>query len=140
MASSSTTTEGRPNCDTVYSIAWCGLNSEPLVLSVPSVTDRYSCIELVEFDSDTFGFVGTRATGTGAGHYLLAAPNWKGKIKHNPDNTYDRENLIQDVLPRPCYPSIFLLGRTGITSGTADDVAAAVEIQEGYKLTPCPNF
>jgi hypothetical protein len=65
---------GNPNTDTLYSIAWLNLTTEPVVLSVPA-TDRYYSMEIAGFDSDNFAYVGTRATGTNAGNYLIAGPN-----------------------------------------------------------------
>ena len=66
---------GSPNSDTVYSTAWLNLTTEPVILSVPAI-DRYYTFELAGFDSDNFAYVGTRTTGTNAGNYLIAGPNW----------------------------------------------------------------
>jgi len=42
-------------------------------------------LQLVDFYSDTVGYVGVRATGNVAGDYLLAGPGWKGAVpKGNP--------------------------------------------------------
>ncbi|MEP0266028.1 DUF1254 domain-containing protein [Dokdonia sp.] len=139
LASSGTPTGGSPNADTLYSLAWCDLSEEPLILSVPEVTNRYYCIELSGIDSDTFGYVGTRATGTAAGNYLLASPNWHGSIeRYNEGKELDEQ--ILDVLPRPFYDSILLMGRTGITTGTQEDIQIANEIQNQYKLTTLSDW
>ncbi len=139
LASSGTATGGSPNTDTLYSIAWCDLSEEPLVLSVPAVEDRYYCIELSGIDSDTFGYVGSRATGTAAGNYLLVGPYWNGSVEKYNEGKDDSEKIL-DVLPRAYYNSILLLGRTGITTGTTADIDKALAIQEQYKLTPLSDW
>jgi hypothetical protein len=139
LANSGTTTGGSPNADTLYSLAWCDLSEEPLVLSVPEVTNRYYCIELSGIDSDTFGYVGTRATGTTAGNYLLASPNWHGSVAAYNEGKEQNEQIL-DVLPRPFYDSILLMGRTGITTGTQEDIQIADDIQNQYKLTTLSDW
>ncbi len=139
LASSGDSTGGSPNTDTLYSIAWCDLANEPLVISVPEVDDRYYCIELSGIDSDTFGYVGTRATGSLAGNYLLASPNWKGSIDRYNEKA-DASKKILDILPRPFYDSILLLGRTGITTGTKVDIEKANQIQQQYTLTTLSDW
>jgi hypothetical protein len=118
---------GSPNCDTLYSNAWLDVAAEPLVLSVPAVTDRFYCIEMVCMDADNFAYVGTRSTGTAAGNYLIAGPDWTGTL---PSAAAD----VQDVLPRARTNGILLLGRTGVNN--PDDVAAANAVQHNYLLTP----
>jgi len=139
LASSGDSTGGSPNTDTLYSLAWCDLANEPLVISVPEVADRYYCIELSGIDSDTFGYLGTRATGASAGNYLLASPNWKGSIDRYNEQV-DESKKILDILPRPFYDSILLLGRTGITTGTPEDIDIANQIQKQYTLTTLSDW
>jgi len=139
LASSGTTTGGSPNTDTLYSIAWCDLSEEPLVLSVPAVTDRYYCIEISGIDSDTIGYVGSRATGSAAGNYLLVGPYWNGSVDRYNEGKDPSEQIL-DVLPRCYYNSILLLGRTGTTTGTKVDIDKALAIQSQYKLTPLSDW
>src|SRR5215470_8724377 len=97
-------TGGSPNADTLYSTAWLDLSREPLVLSVPPVTDRFYAIQMASIDSDNFAYVGTIATGTAANHYLIAGPGWIGQAP--PD--------VLDVLARSRTPVMFVLGRTEV--------------------------
>lgn len=84
-----------PNNDTLYAQAFCDVSREPLVLSVPAVDkDRYYCMQLWDPNGDTFGYVGSRATGRGAGSYALVGPEWKGKL---PDGV-PAARAIQDGL------------------------------------------
>ena len=67
------------NNDTPYSFGWVDLRAEPWVLSVPAVPkDRYYVQQLVDLYSYNYAYVGLRATGNGAGDYLIAGPDWKG--------------------------------------------------------------
>src|SRR5262249_27071488 len=52
-----------PNDDTLYSVAVVDLRSEPMVLTVPDVTDRYWVYQFLDAWTTTFHYVGTRATG-----------------------------------------------------------------------------
>ena len=69
-----------PNSDTPYSWLWMDLRAEPMVLSVPAVPKgRYFSVQLTDLNSFNFGYIGSRATGSEAGDYLVVGPNWKGE-------------------------------------------------------------
>jgi hypothetical protein len=68
-----------PNSDTPYSFAWMDLRAEPIVLSVPAVDPkRYYSVMLCDGNTYNYGYIGTRATGSEAGDYLVVGPDWKG--------------------------------------------------------------
>ncbi|MCA1401952.1 DUF1254 domain-containing protein, partial [Bradyrhizobium sp. BRP56] len=68
-----------PNSDTPYSFAWLDLRAEPLVFSVPAIDPkRYYSLQLNDLNTYNFGYVGSRATGSDAGSYLVAGPRWTG--------------------------------------------------------------
>jgi hypothetical protein len=68
-----------PNSDTPYSVVWMDLRAEPLVLSVPPVDPkRYYSVMLCDGNTYNYGYIGTRATGSEAGDYMVVAPDWKG--------------------------------------------------------------
>jgi len=68
-----------PNSDTPYSVAWMDLRAEPIVLSVPAVDPkRYYSVMLCDGNTYNFGYVGSRATGSEAGDYMVVGPDWKG--------------------------------------------------------------
>ena len=58
-------------------------------------------MEIVDFMGDNFAYVGTRATGTKAGHYAIIGPNWKGTL---PEGV--------EALPPRSTPWATILGRT----------------------------
>ena len=55
------------------------LRAEPVVLSVPAVDPkRYYSIMLCDGNTYNHGYVGSRATGSDAGDYMVVGPDWKG--------------------------------------------------------------
>jgi len=52
----------RPNLDTLYSLAWLDLSSEPMILHVPDTQGRYYIMQLVDAWNNTFAAPGTRTT------------------------------------------------------------------------------
>jgi len=68
-----------PNSDTPYSFLFMDLRAEPVVLCVPEIEkDRYYSVMLTSQYTFNFGYIGSRATGNGAGCYAVAGPAWKG--------------------------------------------------------------
>ena len=69
-----------PNSDTPYSYVGADLRAEPLVLTVPAVEKgRYYSLQFIDMYTFNFAYVGSRATGNGAGSYLLAGPRWRSR-------------------------------------------------------------
>ena len=68
-----------PNSDTPYSFVWMDLRAEPIVLSVPSIEPkRYYSVMLCDGNTYNYGYIGSRATGSEAGDYMVVGPDWKG--------------------------------------------------------------
>lgn len=68
-----------PNSDTPYSFVWMDLRAEPVVLSVPAVDPkRYYSVMLCDGNTYNYGYIGSRATGSEAGDYMVVGPDWKG--------------------------------------------------------------
>jgi hypothetical protein len=65
-----------PNSDTPYTTLWLDLRTEPMVLSVPTVArERYYSVQLIDGNTYNFGYIGSRATGSEPGDYLVAGPD-----------------------------------------------------------------
>jgi hypothetical protein len=116
----------RSNFDTLYSLAWLDLTSEPLVISVPGTAGRYYLLPMLDMWTDVFASPGWRTTGTGAGDFLVTPPDWTGKI---PDG------FTQIAAPTPY---VWMIGRTK-TDGPAD-YDAVHKIQAGFKITPLSGW
>ncbi|MBU2550413.1 MAG: DUF1254 domain-containing protein [Proteobacteria bacterium] len=116
----------RPNNDTLYSTAWIDLKPGPLVLSVPDMAGRYYVMPFMDAWTNVFDSVGTRTTGSGSGHYVLAGPDWRGnppaglKVLRSPTNM--------------CW----LIGR--IQTNGKQDFEAVYRLQAGFKLTPLSRW
>jgi hypothetical protein len=117
---------GSPSNDTLYSRSWLYLKDEPLILSVPAISDRYHSVEFTDFMDDNFAYVGTRATGDGAGIFAIVGQDWKGSLPAG-----------VTLLPSSPTPWAFLQVRTYVRD--ASDLDAAHAIQDKYKLTPSRN-
>ncbi|HYP84302.1 DUF1254 domain-containing protein [Variovorax sp.] len=117
-----------PNNDTPYSWAWLDLRAEPYVVSVPAVADhRYYVQQWVDLFTYNFAYIGSRATGNGAGTYMIAGPRWKGKTPAG----------IQKVL-RSETDIVMTLTRTAMNG--PEDIAAVKAVQEGMKLQPLSSY
>lgn len=117
-----------PNSDTPYSFLGADLRAEPLVLSVPDVEPgRYYSLQFVDGYTYNIAYVGSRATGNGAGKYLLAGPNWHGATPPG----------VERVI-RSSTELAFVLYRTQLFGPT--DIDNVKKIQAGYQVTPLSAF
>ena len=117
-----------PNSDTPYSFVGVDLRAEPQVFTVPAVEkSRYYSLQFIDMYTFNFAYVGSRATGSDAGNYLLAGPDWKGETPKG----------IKGVI-RSETEFAFVLFRTQLFSpGDIDNVK---KIQAGYKVQPLSQF
>lgn len=115
---------GCPNNDTLYSVAWVDLSTEPVILTVPDIpAERYWTFELISFTSDNFAYVGHRV-GSKGGNYALIGPEWHGNLPEG----------VTAVTPSSSTPWILILGRTLVDG--VEDLPAVHALQAQYKLTP----
>lgn len=117
-----------PNSDTPYSILWLDLRAEPMVISVPAVEkDRYYSVQLIDGNTYNFGYIGTRATGTEPGDYLVVGPDWKGGTPTG----------IKKVF-RSTTPFTFAAFRTQLFN--PGDMPNVEKVQSGYKAQTLSAF
>ncbi len=117
-----------PNSDTPYSWIWLDLRAEPMVISVPAVAkERYYSVQLIDGNTYNFGYIGSRATGSEPGDYLVVGPDWKGSPPAG------IKKVFSSMTP-------FVLGifRTQIF-GT-DDMPNVKKVQAGYKAQPLSAY
>jgi hypothetical protein len=117
-----------PNSDTPYSSLWLDLRAEPMVISVPAVEkERYYSVQLVDGNTYNYGYIGTRATGTQEGDYLVVGPGWKGETPAGIKKTFQSGT--------PLSLTIF---RTQLFN--PEDMPNVVKVQAGYKAQPLSQF
>ena len=69
-----------PNDDTLYGLVWLDLTDGPQVIEVPDTHGRYYSIQLIDFWTNPFTYIGFRTTGTEAGAFAITAPGWRGRL------------------------------------------------------------
>jgi hypothetical protein len=117
-----------PNSDTPYSILWLDLRAEPMVISVPAVPKpRYYALMLCDGNTYNYGYVGSRATGTEPGNYLVVGPGWKGDT---PDGI---KKVFYSTTP-------FSLAAYRTQLFNAGDMPNVEKVQAGYKAQPLSAF
>jgi hypothetical protein len=117
-----------PNSDTLYSFSGADLRSEPLVLTVPAMEkERYFSVQLIDYYTFNFDYIGTRTTGNGGGSFLLAGPGWKGDAPKGVKKVFRCET----ELAFPAY-------RTQLFDPA--DIENVKKVQAGYKVQPLSAF
>ena len=117
----------KPNNDTLYSTMYLDLRAEPYILEVPAIADRYYSFELIDQYTLVPAMIGTRATGTGAGKYLIAGPDWTEAAVPGITKVIKIETNF-----------VLILGRTAVNGPT--DLAAANAVQDQYKMTSLSTY
>jgi len=121
LATELTRTVVKPNADTLYSIMVVNVGTDPLIVRTPPTGSRYFSLELLDAHSNVFGYIGTRATGSGGGDYAIVGPKWNA--------TTTPLNRPVDKVIRSTTPSVWVVGRTLVDSQA--DLPAARAVQDG---------
>jgi hypothetical protein len=117
-----------PNSDTPYSFAGLDLRAEPFVLTVPPIEkDRYFSIQLIDWYTFNFDYIGSRTTGNDGGSFLVAGPGWNGEAPKGVKKVFKSETEF-----------VFPGYRTQLFS--PDDLDNVKKIQAGYKIEPLSAF
>lgn len=122
-----------PNNDTIQSNAWLDLSGEPQVLQVPAMAGhfantggRYYALSLFDAYGNVFKIIGRRATGSGAGNYLITGPGWSGTPP---------KGLTEVKAPTN---NVWIRGQTYID--LYEDIEKALATIRKIKLTPAGVF
>jgi len=112
-----------PNADTLYTNAFFDVGTEPWVLSIPDMKDRYFLMPLLDGWTTVFAAPGKRTTGTGAQTYAITGPGWKGTLPEGMKELKSSTSIV------------WLLGRIYCT-GTPEDYAEVHKLQDEFQLVP----
>lgn len=114
------------NHDTLLTVGWMNLSKGPQILRVPDMAGRYYSVQLVDSSKNlNFAYVGKRATGTGAGEYLISGPRSKGTAP---------QGLTRIFSPND---SVLVIGRILVHSDA--DLPAAYDLAKQIMLRPLTN-
>jgi len=117
-----------PNSDTPYSFVFMDLRAEPMVLSVPAIDkSRYYAVQLTDGNTYNYGYIGTRATGSLAGDYMVVGPDWKGEKPSGMKQVFHSTTQFSAAIFRT---QLF----------KAADLPNVVKIQAGYKAQPLSAY
>src|SRR6266481_1018074 len=117
-----------PNSDTPYSISWLDLRAEPIVLSVPAVEKtRYYSVMLCDGNTFNYGYIGSRATGSEAGEYMVVGPDWQGATPPGIKKVFQSSTQFSAVAYRT---QLF----------NAADMPNVEKVQAGYKAQPLSAY
>jgi hypothetical protein len=110
------------NHDTLLTVGVLDLSYGPQILHVPDMAGRYYSVQFTAPNNSIFANVGTRATGTRAGDYLVTGPGWKGKVPSGMKQISSPNN------------SVFVLGRTLVYNDR--DLPTAFVLAKQIQVTP----
>lgn len=117
-----------PNSDTPYSLLTMDLRAEPIVITVPEIQkDRYYSVQFLDLYTYIYDVIGSRATGNGAGKFMVVGPDWKG----------DKPEGIDKILKCDTQFS-FASFRTQLFNPA--DIKNVIKIQDQYKAEPLSSY
>ena len=116
-----------PNADTLYSLAWIDLGTEPMVFSHPDMGKRYYLFPMYSLWMPVIASPGQRTDGGGAAKYLITGPGWDGEVP--PEMTEIKSSTRYMVI----------IGRT-YASGTEEDFKIVNRLQNEYDLRPLSAY
>ena len=92
--------------------------------------------------SDNLGYIGSRTTGSKAGHFALVGPNWKGKLPKGvrsiaPSMGTKAEAASEDFLRSP-NNTVYVQGRTSVNR--SEDAKIVNKLQDQFTLTPLSQW
>jgi hypothetical protein len=116
-----------PNADTMYTMVWLDVSTEPWVFSIPDMGDRFYIMPMLSAFNEVFFVAGSRATGGKAQKYVITRPGWSGPLP---------EGVKQVKSPTAL---VWILGRIYCT-GTPEDYKAVHALQDQYSSVPLSSY
>ena len=116
-----------PNADTLYTMVWLDVSSEPWVFSIPDMGDRFYIMPMLSGYNEVFFVAGSRATGSKAQEYVITGPGWSGTVPEGVTHVQSPTALV------------WILGRV-YCAGTAKDYEAVHDLQDRFSSVPLSSY
>ena len=116
-----------PNNDTLYLQMWGDLEEQPIVLTVPEVTDnRYWMAQIIDMYTEAVVDLSNATVGNDGGDFILAKKGYEGELPEGLPVYYSDTRYI------------WMAGRLGVEN--LADEAAAREVQKQFRLTKLSDY
>ncbi|WP_329228367.1 DUF1254 domain-containing protein [Streptomyces sp. NBC_01460] len=86
--------------DLVDALAQLDLSGGPVRLHVPDTAGAYYVLQFVDAWSNAFAYLGSRATGTAEGDWLVVPPGWAGTVPDGVSGVIDAPTSVVSVVGR----------------------------------------
>ncbi len=116
-----------PNADTLYTMVWLDVSTEPWIFSIPDVGDRYYIMPMLSGFNEVFFVADPRTTGSKAQKYAVTGPGWTGTLPEGVTRVKSPTALV------------WILGRIYCT-GTPEDYQAVHELQDQFSVVPLSSY
>ena len=109
--------------NSLWAHGFVDLDKEPFIYSQPDSNGRYIVMQALNMWTDDFASAGSRTTGTEAGDFLIAGPNWNGTAPPGMKETFRCSTRYAWVLVQ-------------IAAASEQDYPEGNQLQDQLKLTP----
>ena len=116
-----------PNADTLYTEAWLDVSTEPWILGIPEMGDRYYIVPMLDGWSEVFKVASPSTTGSKAQTYAITGPGWKGTLPKGVTSVKSPTGMV------------WVLGRI-YSSGTPEDYQAVHALQDQFTVVPLSAY
>jgi hypothetical protein len=116
-----------PNADTLYTMVWLDVSSEPWVLSIPDMGNRYYIVPMLDGYSEVFKVASPPTTGSKAQTYAITGPGWSGALPRDITEVKSPTGMV------------WVLGRVYCT-GTPEDYKAVHALQDKFTVAPLSSY
>ncbi|MFL0800872.1 MAG: DUF1254 domain-containing protein [Agarilytica sp.] len=118
-----------PNNDTLYSSAILDLRAEPIVISIPDVTNRYYSVQLLDLFTDNISIISSEQRGATMKDVIVAGPDW--------DESNFNNTAGLDVV-RSNSQIVVAIMRVGVSG--LSDLGDGSELQDSTMITALSDF
>ncbi len=116
-----------PNADTLYTMVWLDVSSEPWVLGIPDMGNRYYIVPLVDGYSEVFKVASPPTTGSKPQTYAITGPGWSGTLPRDVTEVKSPTGMV------------WVLGRVYCT-GTPEAYKAVHALQDKFTAVPLSSY